>query len=191
MPLHRFLARPQRLNSNLRASLAEEDLGVGEVLLALREDWVEKYSRLPGTLSAFLSFRKDLRTAPLANEVVGWISQQTWTPVDGGDLIVDVDTPPLNGPVLASISVLFGTLTAATISRLFLASHKFANALLRKWKRFGISQSTLRYPPRTIVYKQANFLSDTGRSFTWISPTKKKYRPDLYEVRAWTKSFSC
>jgi hypothetical protein len=66
--------------------------------------------------SAFATYQ-DTRTA--FHGFIDAASGHAWVAVDGGRFMADMVRPVLNGPVTLSISILFGTLVATTVSTLY------------------------------------------------------------------------
>ena len=80
------------------------------------------------------------------------VSQNTWIPVDGGKLIGDIILPALNGPVLGSITLLFATLVAMTISNLYQRQVAMQGCIIREiedLRRLGYLMQCIPQPYRT------------------------------------------
>jgi len=73
---------------------------------------------LPPLLAA-IAFASYQGTRTVFHNVIDVASGHNWKSVDGGALLVEMVRPVLNGPVTLSISILFGTLVATTVSTLY------------------------------------------------------------------------
>jgi hypothetical protein len=69
-------------------------------------------------------------TSKAFHSSVELLSRNSWIPVDGGNLLADVITPAVNGPILTSISILLGTLTATTISSLYARQNQIRQSIV-------------------------------------------------------------
>lgn len=73
---------------------------------------------LPPFLSAF-SFLTYQDVKAVFHDLIDEASGHTWVAADGGKFMAEMVRPVLNGPVTLSISILFGTLVATTVSTLY------------------------------------------------------------------------
>jgi Protein of unknown function (DUF4239) len=71
--------------------------------------------------------------------------------VDGGELVVNIIIPAINGPVLSSIGLLFATLVATTIGNLYNRQTQISSNILRileDLRRLGFLLESLPNPYR-------------------------------------------
>ena len=70
-------------------------------------------------VSSVVAFVTYGATTKCFHNLVTIASNNNWTPVDGGSYQATIISPAINGPVIASIAILYGTLVSTTISNLY------------------------------------------------------------------------
>lgn len=78
-------------------------------------------------------------------------SHSSWISVDGGAYLADIIAPAINGPVLTSISILLGTLTAITISSLYDRQNQIRSCVVAEFeeiRQLGIMTQSFPSPHR-------------------------------------------
>lgn len=81
-------------------------------------------------IACIVAFNGYSVTSKIFHETVQFVSNNNWIPVDGGTLLASIITPAVNGPVMTSLSILFGSLSAITISSLYERQNQIRRSLV-------------------------------------------------------------
>lgn len=81
-------------------------------------------------LAALIAFNGYGITSKVFHDTVQFLSNNNWIPVDGGALLATIITPAVNGPVMTSLSILFGSLSAMTVSSLYDRQNEIRRSLV-------------------------------------------------------------